>query len=90
MPSIWMIIFILIAFRVKNFLMKHHMHRSGTSLNKDDWRRSNVDSIIEAINICYQERKETMCALVFPLLVFGEIKIKTRKGSDTPCRTNQL
>ena len=62
----------------KEFPDEASYKRSGTKLNKDDWRRSNTDSIIEAISIAIK-RKKDFAGLVFLLSVFGAIKIKIPK-----------
>lgn len=41
----------------KEFPDEEAYKRSGTTLNKDDWRRSNVDSIIKALSIAIKKEK---------------------------------
>ena len=41
----------------KEFPDEDEYKRSGTTLNKDDWRRSNVDSIIKALNVAIKKEK---------------------------------
>ncbi|MGZ8557616.1 MAG: glycoside hydrolase family 10 protein, partial [Chitinophagaceae bacterium] len=56
--------------------------RSGSKLSKDDWRRSNVDSIIEKLNAVIKEEKP-FCK--FGISPFGVWRNKDRdaEGSNT-------
>lgn len=78
MPFTWMIIFIRIVFQEKEFPDDATYKSSGSKLSKDDWRRSNTDSIIQAISIAIKQEKDFV-VLVFLHLVFGVIRIKIRE-----------
>lgn len=56
--------------------------RSGSSLSKDDWRRSNVDSIISKINAAIKEEKPWCKFGISPFSVWRN-KDKDPMGSDT-------
>lgn len=56
--------------------------RSGTKLSKDDWRRSNVDSIIEKLSIAIKAVKPYCKFGVSPFSVWRN-KDRDPEGSDT-------
>jgi len=55
---------------------------SGTSLSRDDWRRSNVDSIINKISIAIKQEKPWVQFGISPFSVWRN-KDKDPEGSDT-------
>ncbi len=56
--------------------------RSGSKLSKDDWRRSNVDSIIERLNAVIKEEKPFCKFGISPFGVWRN-KDKDAEGSNT-------
>jgi uncharacterized lipoprotein YddW (UPF0748 family) len=56
--------------------------RSGTDLSKDDWRRSNVDSIIRQLSIVIKEEKPLCKFGISPFCVWRN-KDQDPEGSDT-------
>lgn len=56
--------------------------RSGSSLGKEDWRRSNVDSIIVAISRAIKEEKKDVRFGISPFSVWRN-KDKDVRGSDS-------
>lgn len=66
----------------KEFPDESSYRNSGTRLNKDDWRRSNVDSIIQALSIAIKQEKK-LCR--FGISPFGVWRNKEQdpKGSDS-------
>lgn len=56
--------------------------KSGTSLNKGDWRRSNVDSIIRKIDVAIKTTKPWVKFGISPFSVWRNIKDDTQ-GSDS-------
>ena len=56
--------------------------RSGSKLSKDDWRRSNTDSIIKAINIAIKEENRLCRFGVSPFSVWRN-KSQDPDGSDS-------
>lgn len=66
----------------KEFPDEEGYKKSGSSLNKDDWRRSNVDSIIRALSIAIKQEKK-MCQFgISPFSVWRN-KEKDPEGSDS-------
>ena len=55
---------------------------SGSKLSKDDWRRSNTDSIIEAISIAIKQEKRFCRFGISPFSVWRN-KDKDPRGSDS-------
>jgi uncharacterized lipoprotein YddW (UPF0748 family) len=55
---------------------------SGTRLSKDDWRRSNVDSIIRKLGKAIKEEKKSMRFGISPFSVWRN-KEKDPRGSDS-------
>lgn len=56
--------------------------RSGTSLSKDDWRRSNVDTIIQKLSVAIKAEKPYCKFGISPFCVWRN-KDKDPEGSDT-------
>ncbi len=56
--------------------------KANTSLSKDDWRRSNVDSIISALSIAIKKEKPWVKFGISPFSVWRN-KDKDPRGSDT-------
>lgn len=56
--------------------------KSGSRLSKDDWRRSNVDSIIKDINIAIKKTKPYVKFGISPFSVWRNLKDDTQ-GSDS-------
>ncbi len=66
----------------KEFPDEEGYKKSGSSLSKDDWRRSNVDSIIKALSIVIKQEKK-MCQFgISPFSVWRN-KEKDPEGSDS-------
>ncbi|HEX7844568.1 MAG TPA: family 10 glycosylhydrolase [Chitinophagaceae bacterium] len=57
--------------------------RSGSKLNKDDWRRSNVDSIIRKLSIAIKEEKPLCRFGISPFSVWRNKDKDPVRGSDT-------
>jgi len=57
--------------------------RSGSTLNKEDWRRSNVDSIIVAIGKAIKEEKKYCQFGISPFSVWRNKDKDPLRGSDT-------
>ncbi len=57
--------------------------RSGSKLNKDDWRRSNTDSIIQAISIAIKQEKKLVRFGISPFSVWRNKDKDPVRGSDT-------
>jgi uncharacterized lipoprotein YddW (UPF0748 family) len=55
---------------------------SGTALKKDDWRRSNTDSIIQAISLAIKEQKKHVRFGISPFSVWRN-KENDPRGSDS-------
>ncbi|HOZ84761.1 MAG TPA: family 10 glycosylhydrolase [Niabella sp.] len=66
----------------KTFPDDYAYQRSGSTLNKADWRRSNVDSMIRNINIAIKEIKPYVKFGISPFSVWRNLKDDTQ-GSDT-------
>lgn len=66
----------------KTFPDDYAYQRSGTSLSKADWRRSNVDSMIRNINIAIKQIKPYVKFGISPFSVWRNLKDDTQ-GSDT-------
>ena len=66
----------------KEFPDESSYRSSGSKLNKDDWRRSNVDSIIQALSIAIKQEKK-LCR--FGISPFGVWRNKDQdpRGSDS-------
>lgn len=56
--------------------------RSGSKLSKDDWRRSNVDSVIRMLAIAIKKEKPTVQFGISPFSVWRN-KDKDPRGSDS-------
>ncbi len=56
--------------------------RAGTKLDKEDWRRSNVDSIIRKLSKAIKEEKKTVRFGISPFSVWRN-KDKDPRGSDS-------
>ena len=83
------IIFIPTALQEKNFLTAVTYAKYGNGLSKDDWRRSNVDSIIVMLSKAIKEENKFCRFGISPFGVWRN-KSKDPEGSDTQCRSNQL
>lgn len=57
--------------------------RSGSKLSKDDWRRSNTDSIIQAISIAIKQEKKLVRFGISPFSVWRNKDKDPLRGSDT-------
>ncbi len=57
--------------------------RSGSKLSKDDWRRSNTDSIIQAISIAIKQEKKLVRFGISPFSVWRNKDKDPVRGSDT-------
>ena len=57
--------------------------RSGSKLNKDDWRRSNVDSIIKNLSIAIKQEKPQCRFGISPFSVWRNKDKDPVRGSDT-------
>jgi uncharacterized lipoprotein YddW (UPF0748 family) len=57
--------------------------RSGSRLPKDDWRRSNVDSIIHKLSIAIKEEKKHVRFGISPFSVWRNSDTDPVRGSDT-------
>ena len=66
----------------QEFPDENSYRNSGTSLAKDDWRRSNVDSIINKISIAIKEEKPWVQFGISPFSVWRN-NDKDPEGSDT-------
>ncbi len=66
----------------KTFPDEYAYQRSGTTLSKEDWRRSNVDSIIKNINIAIKQIKPFVKFGISPFAVWRNAKDDTQ-GSDS-------
>lgn len=66
----------------KEFPDEASYSRSGTTLSKDDWRRSNVDSIIRKISLALREIKPKCQFGISPFSVWRN-KDKDPRGSDS-------
>lgn len=66
----------------KEFPDEQSYRKSGTTLSKDDWRRSNVDSIIKKISIAIKEEKPWVKFGISPFSVWRNSD-KDPEGSDT-------
>ncbi len=66
----------------KEFPDEASYRNSGSRLNKDDWRRSNVDSIIQALSVAIRQEKK-LCR--FGISPFGVWRNKDQdpEGSDS-------
>ncbi|HTD93912.1 MAG TPA: family 10 glycosylhydrolase [Chitinophagaceae bacterium] len=60
--------------------------RSGSKLSKDDWRRSNVDSIIEMLSVAIKSEKPSCKFGISPFSVWRN-KTSDPDGSDTQAGT---
>jgi uncharacterized lipoprotein YddW (UPF0748 family) len=60
--------------------------RSGSKLSKDDWRRSNVDSIIEKLSVAIKSEKPSCKFGISPFSVWRN-KTSDPEGSDTQAGT---
>jgi uncharacterized lipoprotein YddW (UPF0748 family) len=56
---------------------------SGTTLNKDDWRRSNTDSIIKALSIIIKQEKKLCRFGISPFSVWRNNDKDPVRGSDS-------
>ena len=66
----------------KEFPDQTSFENSGTTLSKDDWRRSNVDSIILAISKAIKQEKKYVRFGISPFSVWRN-KDKDPRGSDS-------
>jgi uncharacterized lipoprotein YddW (UPF0748 family) len=66
----------------KEFPDSNSYANSGSSLSKDDWRRSNVDSIIKKLNSVIKEEKLSCKFGISPFSVWRN-KDKDPRGSDS-------
>ena len=66
----------------KEFPDEASYRNAGSKLNKDDWRRSNVDSIIQAISITIKQEKKLCRFGISPFSVWRN-KDKDPEGSDS-------
>ncbi|MCX8019951.1 MAG: family 10 glycosylhydrolase [Chitinophagaceae bacterium] len=66
----------------KEFPDEASYKKSGTSLSKDDWRRSNVDSIIKALSIAIKQENRFCRFGISPFSVWRN-KDKDPNGSDS-------
>lgn len=66
----------------KEFPDETSYKNSGTKLNKDDWRRSNVDSIIQALSITIKQEKKLVRFGISPFGVWRN-KDQDPRGSDS-------
>lgn len=66
----------------KPFPDDYAYQRSGTKLSKEDWRRSNVDTIIRNISIAIKQTKPFVKFGISPFSVWRNLKDDTQ-GSDT-------
>jgi uncharacterized lipoprotein YddW (UPF0748 family) len=57
--------------------------RSGSPLRKDDWRRSNVDSIIRKLSIAIKEEKKHVRFGISPFSVWRNSDTDPARGSNT-------
>lgn len=57
--------------------------KSGSKLNKDDWRRSNVDSIIHKLSIAIKEEKKLCRFGISPFSVWRNKDKDPIRGSDS-------
>ena len=57
--------------------------KSGSRLSKDDWRRSNVDSIIYKLNIAIKQERKLCKFGVSPFSVWRNKDRDPQRGSDT-------
>lgn len=57
--------------------------RSGSKLNKHDWRRSNVDSIIRKLSVAIKEEKKHVRFGISPFSVWRNNDVDPIRGSDT-------
>jgi hypothetical protein len=67
----------------KEFPDEASYRKSGSSLNKDDWRRSNTDSIIEALNKVIKQEKRLCRFGISPFSVWRNSDKDPVRGSDT-------
>ena len=67
----------------KEFPDESTYKNSGSSLNKDDWRRSNTDSIIQAISIAIKQEKRLCRFGVSPFSVWRNNDKDPVRGSDS-------
>ena len=67
----------------KEFPDEASYRKSGSSLNKDDWRRSNTDSIIEALNKVIKQEKRRCRFGISPFSVWRNSDKDPVRGSDT-------
>ncbi len=67
----------------KEFPDEASYRRSGSSLNKDDWRRSNTDSIIQAISIAIKQEKKFCRFGISPFSVWRNNDKDSVRGSDS-------
>lgn len=65
----------------KDFPDNYAYQKSGTGLTKNDWRRSNVDSIIKNINIAIKQTKPYVKFGISPFGVWRTLK-NDSQGSD--------
>jgi uncharacterized lipoprotein YddW (UPF0748 family) len=66
----------------KEFPDESAYQSSGSTLKKDDWRRSNVDSIIQALSIAIKQEKKSVRFGISPFSVWRNKK-DDPEGSDT-------
>lgn len=66
----------------KEFPDEESYKRSGSKLNKDDWRRSNVDSIIKMLSIAIKKEKPWVQFGISPFSVWRNAD-KDPRGSDS-------
>ena len=67
----------------KEFPDEATYRKSGSSLSKDDWRRSNTDSIIKAISIAIKEERKLCRFGVSPFSVWRNKDKDPERGSDS-------
>ena len=67
----------------KEFPDEASYRKSGTVLSKDDWRRSNTDSIIQAISTVIKQEKRLCRFGISPFSVWRNIEKDPVRGSDS-------
>jgi uncharacterized lipoprotein YddW (UPF0748 family) len=67
----------------KEFPDNASYRRSGSTLSKDDWRRSNTDSIIQALSIVIKQEKKLCRFGISPFSVWRNSDKDSVRGSDT-------
>jgi uncharacterized lipoprotein YddW (UPF0748 family) len=67
----------------KEFPDEQSYRKSGTILSKDNWRRSNTDSIIKALSIAIKEEKKLCRFGISPFSVWRNSDKDPERGSDS-------